>query len=135
MIFDRRFLLHLTWQSPTIECCATFSVVETNAFKHLNHLSLRLIQGSDKEVKDYLAACLATLKTEKLAVDMKLKETEDDLSRQLSYTQQTLSEKTKELEKLRSEWTNQTSSLSSRHSEELQLEREKILEVRPQTFL
>ncbi|MEQ2192774.1 Spindle assembly abnormal protein 6, partial [Xenoophorus captivus] len=73
--------------------------------------------------------------TEKLAVDMKLKETEDDLSRQLSYTQQTLSEKTKELEKLRSEWTNQTSSLSSRHSEELQLEREKILEVRPQTFL
>uniref|UniRef100_A0A3B3XF61 SAS-6 coiled-coil domain-containing protein n=1 Tax=Poecilia mexicana TaxID=48701 RepID=A0A3B3XF61_9TELE len=86
-----------------VEGCATFSIVETNAFKHLNHLSLRLIQGSEKEVKEYLAACLASLKT--------------------------LSEKTKELEKLRSEWTNKTSSLSSRHSEELQLEREKNLEL------
>uniref|UniRef100_A0A3B5L5V8 SAS-6 coiled-coil domain-containing protein n=1 Tax=Xiphophorus couchianus TaxID=32473 RepID=A0A3B5L5V8_9TELE len=127
--YDRLFLLHLTCQSTMVEGCATFSVVETNAFKHLNHLSLRLIQGSNKEVKEYLAACLASLKAEKQALDRKLKETEDDLSRQLSYTQQTLSEKTKELEKLRSEWTNKTSSLSSRHSEELQLEREKILEL------
>uniref|UniRef100_A0A087X6N3 Spindle assembly abnormal protein 6 homolog n=1 Tax=Poecilia formosa TaxID=48698 RepID=A0A087X6N3_POEFO len=124
-----RFLLHLTCQSTMVEGCATFSIVETNAFKHLNHLSLRLIQGSEKEVKEYLAACLASLKAEKQALDRKFKETEDDLCRQLSYTQQTLSEKTKELEKLRSEWTNKTSSLSSRHSEELQLEREKILEL------
>ncbi|XP_035508684.1 spindle assembly abnormal protein 6 homolog [Morone saxatilis] len=42
---------------------------------------------------------------------------------------QTLSEKTKELDKLRSEWTNQTSCLSSRHSEELQSEREKAVEL------
>ncbi|XP_014828110.1 PREDICTED: spindle assembly abnormal protein 6 homolog isoform X2 [Poecilia mexicana] len=124
-----RFLLHLTCQSTMVEGCATFSIVETNAFKHLNHLSLRLIQGSEKEVKEYLAACLASLKAEKQALDRKFKETEDDLCRQLSYTQQTLSEKTKELEKLRSEWTNKTSSLSSRHSEELQLEREKNLEL------
>ncbi|KAM4574276.1 spindle assembly abnormal protein 6 homolog [Fundulus diaphanus] len=125
-----RFLLHLSCQSPVIEGCATFSVVETNPFKHLNHLSLRLIQGSDREVKDYLAACLASLKAEKQTLDMKLKETQEDLSRQLCYTQQTLSEKTKELEKLRLEWTNQTNSLSSRHSEELQLQREKNLELK-----
>ncbi|GLD67683.1 spindle assembly abnormal protein 6 homolog isoform X2 [Lates japonicus] len=124
-----RFLLHLSCQSPVLEGPANFSVVETNAFKHLNHLSLRLIQGSDKEVKDYLAVCLSALKVEKQALETKLKKTEDDLSRQLSYTQQTLSEKTKELDKLRSEWTNQTSSLSSRHSQELQLEREKAVEV------
>lgn len=42
---------------------------------------------------------------------------------------QTLSEKTRELDKLRSEWTSQTSSLSSRHSQELQSEREKAVEV------
>lgn len=51
---------------------------------------------------------------------------------------QTLSEKTKELEKVRSEWTTQSSSLSSRHFEELQLEREKVAEVRltcPQVFI
>ncbi|XP_041861893.1 spindle assembly abnormal protein 6 homolog isoform X2 [Melanotaenia boesemani] len=124
-----RFLLQLTCQSSLLEGPVSFSVVETNAFKHLNHLSLRLVQGSDKEIKDYLATCLSTLKAEKQAVDMKLKKIEDDLSRQLSYAQQTLSEKTKELDKLRSEWTNQSSSLSSRHCQELQLEREKVLEL------
>lgn len=124
-----RFLLHLSCQSPVLEGPANFSVVETNAFKHLNHLSLRLVQGSDKEVKDYLAVCLSSLKAEKQALEMKLKKTEDDLSRQLSYAQQTLSEKTKELDKLRSEWTSQSSCLSSRHSQELQLEREKAVEL------
>uniref|UniRef100_A0A8D3BWN3 Spindle assembly abnormal protein 6 N-terminal domain-containing protein n=1 Tax=Scophthalmus maximus TaxID=52904 RepID=A0A8D3BWN3_SCOMX len=98
-----RFLLHLSYQSAVLEGPANFSVVETNAFKHLNHLSLRLVQGSDKEIKDYLAVCLSSLKT--------------------------LSEKTKELDKLRSEWTGQSSSLSSRYSQELQLEREKAAEI------
>lgn len=112
-----------------LEGSANFSVVETNAFKHLNHLCLWLAQGSDKEVKDYLAVCLSSLKAEKEALEMKLKKTEEDLSRQLSYAQQTLSEKTKELDKLRSEWTSQSSSLSSRHSQELQSEREKVVEL------
>ncbi|XP_061592954.1 spindle assembly abnormal protein 6 homolog isoform X2 [Cololabis saira] len=125
-----RFLLQLACQSQTLEGASTFSIVETNAFKHLTHLSLRLSQGSDKEVNTYLAACLSSLKAEKQALDVKLKKIEDDLSRQLSYAQQTLSEKTKELDKLRSDWTNQSSSLSSRHSQELQSEREKAVESR-----
>ncbi|XP_062250917.1 spindle assembly abnormal protein 6 homolog isoform X1 [Platichthys flesus] len=124
-----RFLLHLSCQSSMLEGPANFSVVETNAFKHLNHLSLRLVQGSDKEIKDYLAVRLSSLKVEKQALETHLKKTEDDLSRQLSYAQQTLSEKSKELDKLRSEWTCQSSSLSSRHSQELQLEREKAVEL------
>uniref|UniRef100_A0A7N8WUS4 Spindle assembly abnormal protein 6 homolog n=1 Tax=Mastacembelus armatus TaxID=205130 RepID=A0A7N8WUS4_9TELE len=127
-----RFLLQLSCQSPVLEGPANFSVVETNAFKHLNHLSLRLAQGSDKEVKDYLAVCLSSLKAEKNALEMKLKKTEDDLSRQLSCAQQTLSEKTKELDKLHSEWTSQTNSLSSRYSQELRSEREKAVESRLQ---
>uniref|UniRef100_A0A3B4BLN9 Spindle assembly abnormal protein 6 homolog n=1 Tax=Periophthalmus magnuspinnatus TaxID=409849 RepID=A0A3B4BLN9_9GOBI len=124
-----RFLLQLCCQGPTLEGPATLSVVETNAFKHLNHLSLRLSPGSDKDIKDYLASCLSRLKEEKEELEVRLKKTEEDLSRQLSCTQQTLCEKSKELEKLRSEWTNQTSSLSSRYSEELEREREKNLEL------
>lgn len=46
------------------------------------------------------------------------------------FAPQTLSDKTRELDKLRSEWTNQSSCLSSRHAQELQLEREKAAEVR-----
>ncbi|XP_076578752.1 spindle assembly abnormal protein 6 homolog [Chaetodon auriga] len=124
-----RFLLHLSCQSPVLEGPGNFSVVETNVFKHLNHLSLRLAHGSDKEIKDYLAVCLSTLKAEKQALESKSKKTEDDLSRQLNYAQQTLSEKTKELDKLRSEWTSQASCLSSRYSQELQSEREKAVEL------
>ncbi|XP_034530782.1 spindle assembly abnormal protein 6 homolog [Notolabrus celidotus] len=124
-----RFLLQLSCQTQMLEGPANFSVVETNPFKHLNHLFLRLAQGSDKDVKDYLAVCLSSLKAEKQTLEMKLKKTEDDLSRQLSYAQQTLSEKTKELDKLRSEWTSQSSCLSSRHTQELQSEREKASEL------
>ncbi|XP_030228932.1 spindle assembly abnormal protein 6 homolog isoform X1 [Gadus morhua] len=124
-----RFLLHLACQSSLHDSAAHFSVVETNAFKHLNHLSLKLLQGSDKEVKDYLATCLSSLKEDKQSLEIKLKKTEEDLSRQLAYAQQTLAEKTKELDKLRSEWTSQTTSLSSRHSQDLMSEREKALEI------
>ncbi|XP_074524455.1 spindle assembly abnormal protein 6 homolog [Halichoeres trimaculatus] len=124
-----RFLLQLSCQSQVLDGPANFSVVETNPFKHLNHLFLRLAPGSDKEIKDYLAVCLSSLKADKQALEMKLKKTEDDLTRQLSYVQQTLSEKTKELDKLRSEWTSQSSCLSSRHTQELQSEREKALEL------
>lgn len=48
----------------------------------------------------------------------------------ICFPSQALSEKTKELDKLRSEWNSQTSSLSSRHSQELLSEREKAVEVR-----
>uniref|UniRef100_A0A8C6UEW4 SAS-6 centriolar assembly protein n=1 Tax=Neogobius melanostomus TaxID=47308 RepID=A0A8C6UEW4_9GOBI len=109
-----RFLLQLCSQGPTPEGPSSLSVVETNAFKHLNHLSLRLSPGSDREVKDYLASCLARLKL---------------LLTYCCAFLQTLCEKSKELEKLRSEWTSQTSSLSSRYSDELQSEREKALEL------
>lgn len=40
---------------------ATLHVVETNPFKHLTHLSLKFLPGSDAEVKKYLASCLKNL--------------------------------------------------------------------------
>uniref|UniRef100_A0A4W4FKX2 Spindle assembly abnormal protein 6 N-terminal domain-containing protein n=1 Tax=Electrophorus electricus TaxID=8005 RepID=A0A4W4FKX2_ELEEL len=116
-----RFLLQLSTSSSVLDHSpANLNIVETNAFKHLTHLSLKLLPGSDVEVKKYLATCLATVK-----VQLTLK----DLSRQLSYAQQTLSEKSRELDRLRSEWTSQTTSLSSKHTLDLTTEREKALEV------
>uniref|UniRef100_A0A8C7XEB4 SAS-6 centriolar assembly protein n=1 Tax=Oryzias sinensis TaxID=183150 RepID=A0A8C7XEB4_9TELE len=125
-----RFVLHLNCQSAALEGPASFSVVETNAFKHLNHLSLRLAQGSDRELKDYLAACLASTKED---LSAETRGTCDDVrvfsSGLCVFAPQTLSDKTRELDKLRSEWTNQSSCLSSRHAQELQLEREKAAEL------
>lgn len=41
---------------------STFSIVETNQFKHLSHLSLCFRQGNDTVIKSYLAARLAEYK-------------------------------------------------------------------------
>ncbi|TRZ01445.1 hypothetical protein DNTS_023544 [Danionella cerebrum] len=99
-----RFLLQLTSSSSSFDHSpSNLNIVETNAFKHLTHLSLKLLPGSDADIKKYLASCLSSLKT--------------------------LSEKSRELDKLRSEWTSQTSSLSSQHMQDLTAEREKALET------
>ena len=46
------------------------NIVETNPFKHLNHLSLKFMPGSDADVKKYLADCLKQFKV-KLKVTVK----------------------------------------------------------------
>uniref|UniRef100_A0A673HS78 Spindle assembly abnormal protein 6 homolog n=1 Tax=Sinocyclocheilus rhinocerous TaxID=307959 RepID=A0A673HS78_9TELE len=125
-----RFLLQLTSASSAFDHSpSNLNIVETNAFKHLTHLSLKLLPGSDTDIKKYLATCLSTVKEEKQQLEQKLRKTEEDLTRQLNYAQQTLSEKSRELDKLRSEWTSQTTSLSSRHMQDLTAEREKALET------
>ncbi|XP_061539881.1 spindle assembly abnormal protein 6 homolog isoform X5 [Phycodurus eques] len=124
-----RFQLLLSCDSASLDGPAHLSVMETNSFKHINHLSLRLDPGSDKLVKDYLAVCLSSLKAEKEALEVKLQKSQDDLIRQLNYAQQALSEKSQELEHQRSEWTLQSSTLSSRHADELRSEREKTAEL------
>ena len=37
---------------------STLNVIETNSFKHLTHLALKFLPGSDSDVKKYLADCL-----------------------------------------------------------------------------
>ena len=44
--------------SGTDQGLASLHVVETNPFKHLTHLSLKFLPGSDADVKKYLADCL-----------------------------------------------------------------------------
>ena len=46
------------------------NIVETNPFKHLNHLSLKFMPGSDADVKKYLVDCLKQFKV-KLKVTVK----------------------------------------------------------------
>ena len=44
---------------------STFTVVETNQFKHLSHLSLVFRQGNDSVIKQFLAGRLAEYKVVK----------------------------------------------------------------------
>lgn len=59
--FVPRFLLQFVVGSGLDQGVATLHVVETNPFKHLTHLSLKFLPGSDAEVKKYLANCLKNL--------------------------------------------------------------------------
>ncbi|XP_069823658.1 spindle assembly abnormal protein 6 homolog [Dendropsophus ebraccatus] len=120
-----RFLLQLSSVTVLGESPAQLDVVETNPFKHLTHLSLRLLPANDMEVKTYLATCLKCIKEEKMTLQHKLRKTEEDLSRQLIGAQQSLSERSIELENLRSDSTAKITSLKSQHTAELTSEREK----------
>ncbi|XP_066480150.1 spindle assembly abnormal protein 6 homolog isoform X3 [Tiliqua scincoides] len=128
-----RFLLQLISSGPNLDHTPSLlNVVETNPFKHLTHLSLKFLPGNDVEVKKFLATCLKCVKEEKLLLEQKLRKTEEDLTIQLSYTQQSLSEKSRELDKLRNEWASNTASLNNKHTQELTNEREKALKAQAQ---
>ncbi|NWH29802.1 SAS6 protein, partial [Chloropsis hardwickii] len=128
-----RFLLQLVSSAPALDHTpVSLNVVETNPFKHLTHLSLKFLPGTDAEIKKFLANCLKCLKEDKLMLEEKLKKTEEDLTRQLNYTQQSLSEKSRELDKLKNEWTSYTTALSNKHSQELTNEKERALQAQTQ---
>ncbi|XP_060088242.1 spindle assembly abnormal protein 6 homolog [Heteronotia binoei] len=128
-----RFLLQLISSGSSLDHTPSFlNVIETNPFKHLTHLSLKFLPGNDTDIKKFLATCLQCVKEEKLLLAQKLRKTEEDLTRQLSYTQQNLSEKSRELDKLKNEWTSNTASLTNRHTQELTNEKEKCLQIQAQ---
>ncbi|XP_043856466.1 spindle assembly abnormal protein 6 homolog isoform X2 [Dromiciops gliroides] len=125
-----RFLLQLVSTTAILDHSPVFlNVVETNPFKHLTHLSLKLLPGNDMEIKKFLAGCLKCSKEEKLSLEQTL----EDVTRQLNLTQQTLSEKVQELDKLRNEWTSHTAALTNKHSQELTNEKEKALQAQVQS--
>ncbi|XP_063672500.1 spindle assembly abnormal protein 6 homolog isoform X5 [Pan troglodytes] len=79
----QRFLLQLVSPAAILDNSPAFlNVVETNPFKHLTHLSLKLLPGNDVEIKKFLAGCLKCSKEEKLSLMQSL----DDATKQLDFT-------------------------------------------------
>ncbi|OWZ03741.1 Spindle assembly protein [Phytophthora megakarya] len=56
-----------------------FSIVETNPFKQLTHLSLRFVPGDDVAIKAYLAARLAQVRASRRSLSTSLKQTSEEL--------------------------------------------------------
>ncbi|XP_075012501.1 spindle assembly abnormal protein 6 homolog isoform X2 [Calonectris borealis] len=128
-----RFLLQLVSSASVLDHTpVSLNIVETNPFKHLTHLSLKFLPGNDAEIKKFLASCLKCLKEDKMMLEEKLRKTEEDLTRQLSYAQQSLSEKSRELDKLKNEWTSYTTALTNKHTQELTNEKERALQAQAQ---
>lgn len=124
-----KFLLQFVVGSGLDQGVATLHVVETNPFKHLTHLSLKLLPGSDSEVKKYLANCLKNLQDEKQILERRLASTEADLQQKLSTCQEVLAIKTRELSSVQSDCSAKSSHLENKHAQELAAEREKALQL------
>ncbi|KAK1930792.1 Spindle assembly abnormal protein 6 [Phytophthora citrophthora] len=58
---------------------SVFSIVETNPFKQLTHLSLRFFPGDDAAIKAYLAARLAQVGASRRSLSMSLRQTTEEL--------------------------------------------------------
>ncbi|XP_022092248.1 spindle assembly abnormal protein 6 homolog [Acanthaster planci] len=114
-----KFVVQLMYSEPLSHGVAELCIVETNPFKHLTHLALKLQPGSDADVKKYLAACLKQLQGDHNTLSQRLKLTESTLSSQLQESQKALSARTRELESLRSEWSAHTESLVAKHKQEI----------------
>ncbi|RUS71942.1 hypothetical protein EGW08_020301 [Elysia chlorotica] len=105
-----------------------FNIVETNPFRHLNHLSLKFLPGSDADIKSHLADCLKQMKETNSLIQHKYEHTSSDLNRQLQETKEHLANKSAELDSLKLEWSSRVTDVSSKHKEELALEREKNIQ-------
>ncbi|KAH9499901.1 Spindle assembly abnormal protein 6 [Bulinus truncatus] len=106
----------------------TMNIVETNPFRHLNHLSLRFFPGSDSDIKSHLASCLKQLKETNSLLQQKLEHTSQDLSSKLQSTEEVLSAKHTELESLKLEWSSRIADITSKHKEDMALEKEKSIQ-------
>ncbi|KAK6990421.1 spindle assembly abnormal protein 6 [Biomphalaria glabrata] len=104
------------------------NIVETNPFRHLNHLSLKFVPGSDADIKSHLASCLKQLKETNNLLQHKLEHTSQDLSSKLQSTEELLSAKSSELESLKLEWSSRIADITSKHKEDMALEKEKTIQ-------
>jgi spindle assembly abnormal protein 6 len=104
---------------------SVFSIVETNPFKHLTHLSLHFFPGNDAAIKAYLAARLSQTTTEKRFLSNTLKKTQLDLQK----TSERAIFLQKELDELSQKTQNSFSKAKMKFADDLNIQRENSLQI------
>ncbi|KAH9267164.1 hypothetical protein BASA83_010078 [Batrachochytrium salamandrivorans] len=117
-----KFLAHLS--ADINSRYATFSIVETNSFKHINHLSLQFVPGTDAAVKQYLASLVNGYKIENAMLKDRLADTDSSLTTKIHDSQSTVTRLTSELDQLKLAYASQGNQLRLEHVSELSKERE-----------
>ncbi|KAJ7555211.1 hypothetical protein O6H91_05G026800 [Diphasiastrum complanatum] len=102
---------------------SAFSVVETNQFKHLSHLSLCFRQGNDSTIKSYLAGRLAEFKCANADLHGKLRRTLLSLEKAL----QDVNGLTSELSELKENNSRVISELKEKYMLEIAREKDKAM--------
>ncbi|KAG7396082.1 Spindle assembly abnormal protein 6 [Phytophthora boehmeriae] len=98
---------------------SVFSIVETNPFKQLTHLSLRFFPGDDAAIKAYLAARLAQVGASRRSLSSSLKQTSEELRQ----TQQSESKLQQQLATLGYETESTLSQEKMKFADELDAQR------------
>jgi len=112
---------------------AQLKIIETNPFKNLEHLTLKLVHGTDSDVKKHLAEKLKGL-SEKLNVESKAHgRREAELKTRLEAAEDSLAEKTRQLDDLRIASTTERNTLTSTLQKDLLAEREKLAVLRDES--
>lgn len=106
---------------------SVFSIVETNSFKHINHLSLSFIPGDDATIKQYLAFLVKEFKAEISVLNKRLSQTEENLGTKISEDESVISMLSRDLDKLKLSHQQERSDLQLNHAKALSNEREKAI--------
>ncbi|KAI8806620.1 hypothetical protein BJ742DRAFT_773854 [Cladochytrium replicatum] len=107
---------------------AAFSVIETNSFKHITHLSLQFIPGNDAAVKQIWRLSLNPSRfAENQTLKAELNSTGTTLSSRLASAESMVSNMSAELEKLKLSHAEQLSILQLQHADELAQDKESCI--------
>jgi len=111
-----------------LNCCnssTTLEFIELNFFKHLCHLSVIVVKANDTQLKDYLADCIKKLTVERTATFNELNQTVENLQGELRNKTEAFDSKSRELETLRLQLKEESTSLGQRLTEEVSQEKER----------
>eukprot|EP01135_Chromosphaera_perkinsii_P001561 Nk52_evm31s207 gene=Nk52_evmTU31s207 len=114
-------------KANSMKSSAFLNIVEINPFKHLSHLSLKFQPGSDLNVKEFLADSLKLLKAQVKKLECELECSNAELGGKLARAEDRLSDKTKEIEQVRSESAKKISEFKFALSEGINAEKEACL--------
>lgn len=101
-------------------------IVETNPFKHLCHLSLRLTEGGETQIKRHLSLKLKQLKEEQEGYLQSIK----SLEQQIEIEKKTSAQKTTELELLKCDFQSKLQDMQQLLKIEHQTEKQSLIQIK-----
>ncbi|KAJ3325908.1 hypothetical protein HDV06_002293 [Boothiomyces sp. JEL0866] len=102
---------------------STFSIIEANSFKQINHLSLKFNQGNDSTIKEYLATVVKDFKTQTHNLHQALSAS----TRSNKESEQIISKISAELDQLKMRHSEEINVLKQNHLIELTKEKERFM--------
>ncbi len=124
---DAKFGLVLRHGSDDADAVLNFQ--ETNPFRELCHLSLKMCRGTDKQVKEYLVECIKHLQGRGQREETRAR----NLDGELEAARSRLLEREEEVARLKTHTSEQSSGFGARLAEEVAREKERAVKAAEET--